>query len=305
MQPASNAAYMAFHVATGAGAREVPPAVLPAGFAARLESGFNARPLPIRAVRSFEIQGEPNVLINTDGRRPSSATVRAIKATVSTLTHLYGRCPHPRLTLYLVDNPVPKTLPRTGAVTTAHVNSGFSQGSDVVVFRRSEMHRTIVHELIHVWRTHSLDRAQAQATAARELGAPARCLLTEAFVEAVTWLVHGGFCSGGLDPSHALRAARAYLRVPAPDDGRTNGWAYFVGKALLVADGGRAFSARFFPHGRGRRLDDAAAFSDLLALMRKAQNALGGRELPLAPDPGSMTAPVCMCNCSLGPAFVT
>jgi len=304
MQPASHAAARAFQVSNGAGAKEVPPAVLPAGFAARVRSGFNAHPLPVHAVRSFEVRADPLILVvNTDGRRPSSVTVRTLRATVTTLTYLYGRCPHAGVTLYLVDNPAPKTLPNTGPVTTAHVNSGFSQGADVVVFRNSEMHRTIVHEMIHVWRTHSLDRPQSQAAATRDLGAPPRCLLTEAFVEAVTWLVHGGFCGAGLDPAHALRAARAYLRVP--DDGRTNGWAYFVGKALLVSDGGRAFSARFFPHGRGRRLDDAGGFSDLLTLMRQAQLALGGRGLPLAPEPGSLSAPPCMCNCSLGPAFVT
>jgi len=247
------------------------------------------------------------VTVHTTGRRPSATTVRVLRATAMVLTSLYGPCPHAAVAVFLGDDPAVKSLPASSAspITVHHVNSGFSQAGRVVVFRTSEMHRTIVHELVHVWKTHSLDRSEQQLFAHAKLGAPIACLLTEAFVEAVTWLVHGGFCPGGLSPAHSLRVARAYLT--ASDDGRTNGWAYFVGRALLVADGGARFHSAFFRTDAsgalaGVRLVSADAHRALVRVMAAAYAALGGRGLPGAPAPGRHIA-LKLCDCTLGESF--
>lgn len=215
-------------------------------------------------VRSFLVAGIP-VVVHTDGRRPSGVTFRTIRATYSTLKDVYGECPHDSVVVYLRDNPEPKTLPEHRAVHVRDINSGFSWGNLVAVFRNSELHRTLVHELVHVWKTHSRDMKHHQIVAAKRLNAPAACLLTESFVEAVTWLLYGGFCTTGLNVKHALAQASGYLNVK--DDGSTNGWAYFVGKAYLVADGGRMFHNAFFPKGGAVRLMDKAAFDSLLTIM--------------------------------------
>jgi hypothetical protein len=211
------------------------------------------------------VDGLP-VVVHTDGRRPSGVTFKTIRAVYATLHEVYGECPHESVVVYLRDNPEPKTLPTNRTVHVKDINSGFSWGNLVAVFRNSELHRTLVHEFIHVWKTHSRDLKHHQSVAHKRLGAPPGCLLTESFVEAATWLVYGGFCTSGLDVKHALAQAGGYLDVE--DDGKTNGWAYFVGKAYLIADGGRMFHDAFFPKRGAVKLTDRAAFDSLLTIMQ-------------------------------------
>ncbi len=197
MLPVSELAAHAWAHSDGSRCRETA-AVSPAQFDATVRSAFGAVPA-VAAVRSFAVEGLP-VAVHTDGRRPSAPTVHALRAAWFVLTRLYGPCPHAGVAVFLADGRALKALPRGNAVVTVrHVNSGFSQGATVVVFRASELHRTLVHELLHVWRTHSPDRPQQQLYAHAKLGAPRTALLTESFVEAVTYLVHGGFCRAGLD----------------------------------------------------------------------------------------------------------
>jgi hypothetical protein len=300
MLPVSELADRIFRGTDGRGAAEVPTTLTPRRFDRLVKSKFG-RVLPAASTRTFNIEG-CGVVVHTNGRRPSSQTVRTIKAAAAVLREVYGPCPHARVFVHLADDPAPKRLPAPREpVTVRHINSGFSQGPNVVAFRCSEMHRTIVHEMVHVWKTHSADRPAQQLFARLKLGAPKGCLLTESFVEAVTWLVHGGFCNKGLNPEHSLRVARAYLR--AIDDGRTNGWAYFVGKALLVADGGARFHDAFFTGTKGTRLTDAESHRALTALMAAAHDRLGGAGLPLAPEPGDVE--LRLCDCSLGSAFAS
>lgn len=294
MLPLSKLAAHEWAAADGSGAKEVAPRLRPADFKNRVSSAFSSNPVPVREVRSFVLDTNGVIVtVNTNGRRPSAATVRTIKATFATLHECYGPFPHPQkaVDFFLMDDASVKVFPTRGPVTVDHVNSGFSQGPVVVAYRCSEMHRTIVHEMLHVWKTHSLDMRGIQKRATALLGAPAGCLLTEAFVEAVTWLIHGGFCPRGLNSDHALRVARRYLQ--SPDDGRTNGWAYFVGKALLVADTD-AFHREFFEPVV--RLMDAQAHRTLLALMVASKDRLS-----LEDDGRSVSAR--MCDCSLGDAF--
>ena len=289
----SRVAAEAWESTDGSGASEVPPRLRPVDFKNRVASAFTSKPVAVSEVRSFVLDATGTlVTVNTNGRRPSAVTVRTIKATFATLHALYGPCPHAAVDFFLMDDPSVKVFPRRQPVTVDHVNSGFSQGAVVVAYRCSEMHRTIVHELLHVWKTHSQDRPDIQRRATAILGAPEGCLVTEAFVEAVTWLIHGGFCPRGLDPDHAIRVARRYLL--SPDDGQTNGWAYFVGKAMLVHDGGKAFHRDFFEPVV--RLMDRQAHRALLALMVAAKDSVDG-----ADDGHDVSAR--MCDCSLGDAF--
>ena len=301
MLPLSKLAAGIFDGTHGSGARETAPAMSPKRFDQYVKSTFG-EVRPSDTVRTFVMEAD-GVVIHTSGRRPSAQTVKVIRATAKVLATVYGPRPHEAVQVFLADNPLPKTLPRPGApVTVTHINSGFSQGCNVVVFRCSEMHRTLVHELVHCWRTHSLDRPEQQLFAHLKLGAPKACLLTESFVEATTWLVYGGYCSRGLDAAHALRTAKAYLR--SVDDGRTNGWAYFVGRALLVADGGKRFHDEFFKGMHGTRMIDAEAHRGLVRIMAASYAKLGGKGLPLAPEPAKgAPEPLRLCNCSLGAPF--
>lgn len=303
MLPLSKLAATVLERTQGSGARETHPAMIPRKFDQYVKSTFG-EVRPTQVVRTFDMAGE-GVVIHTSGKRPSTQTIRVIRATIKVLETVYGPRPYEIVQVFLADNPAPKTLPPPGTtVTVTHINSGFSQGPNVVVFRCSEMHRTLVHELVHCWRTHSLDRPEQQLFAHLRLGAPKGCLLTEAFVEAVTWLVYGGYCSKGLDAEHALRTARTFLL--SKDDGRTNGWAYFVGRALLVADGGKRFHDEFFKGMHGTRLMDAESHRALVRVMSAAYKKLGGKGLPLAPSPTKgATASMRLCNCSLGAPFTT
>lgn len=249
------------------------------------------------SVRRFECG--PGVVLYTDGRKPGPSTARTVRATVATLFAVYGPCPHPGgVRVVLRENSAPKRFPGTGPVTEGHINSGFSQGDRIVVFRCSEMHRTLVHEFLHVWKSHGPDSPGEQAVATRALSAPHGCLLSESFVEAATWLIYGGFCPRSLDPGAALTTARRYLSVQ--DDGRTNGWAYFVGKALLVADGGAAFHNVFFSGARrlGRRCSGATAYRELVRVMSRNRDSVPD----MSPLPSKGHLPI-LCGCDLGPAF--
>ena len=252
-------------VASSCKGTEIVAAVSPSEFRASTLSRFGADMGVPAKVRSFLVSGLP-IVVHTDGRRPSCVTFRTIRATFACLREVYGECPHDSIVVYLRDNPEPKTLPQHRAVHVKDINSGFSWGNLVAVFRNSELHRTLVHEFIHVWKTHSKDMKHHQTVAARKLNAPPGCLLTESFVEAVTWLLYGGFCTTGLNVKHVLTQAAGYLNVK--DDGKTNGWAYFVGKAYLLADGGRMFHDAFFSNGHATRLMDRPAFDALLAIMQ-------------------------------------
>lgn len=245
-------------------------------------------------VRSFLVDTVA-VVVHTDGRRPSNVTFRVIRAACGVLKEVYGECPHESIVIYLRDNMEQKSLPVDRPVRVKDINSGFSWDNSLTVFRNSELHRTLVHELVHVWRTHSKDSKKHQALAARTMRAPPGCLLTEAFVEAVTWLIHGGFCTTGLNAKHALAQASGYLNVK--DDGSTNGWAYFVGKAYLVADGGRMFHDTFFPQAGAVRLMDRAAFDSLLAIM---QHFHGVTKL----QPSKSRFKPVLCACDVGEPYV-
>lgn len=293
MLPLSKLAADMWAGSDGTGASEVPSTLRTAEFKQRVSSAFISRPVTVSRVRSFVLDAlGTKVTINTNGRRPSAVTIRTIKATFATLHACYGPCPYEAVDFFLMDDPSVKVFPTRKPVTVDNVNSGFSQGAVVVAYRCSEMHRTIVHEMLHVWKTHSLDRRDVQRRATAVLGAPVGCLLTEAFVEAVTWLIHGGFCPRGLNADHAVRVALRYLL--SPDDGQTNGWAYFVGKAMLVADGGAAFHREFFEPVV--RLMDAQAHRTLLALMVASKAVVSARD-----DGREVSAR--MCDCALGDAF--
>ena len=318
--PLVRAASYAWSRAHGRGAVETDPALTPARFTRMSRSQFGTPP-PVNRTRTFEVSvsarmpRRARVRVHTSGRRPSEHVFRVLRATIDVLARVYG--PYPRadqLEVLLHDDPTPKRFPARGErLAPHHINSGFSVGARIVVLRRAEMHRTLVHELVHVWATHGMDFPVVQKQAHRELGAPPGCLLTESFVECVTWLVHGGFCKRGLDPDHALAVARAYSDRVTGDDGTTNGWAYFVGKALLVADGACRFHAAFFRTSGAsgptppsvpvrRRLVTSRDHSCLLGLMREARRGLGGIHVPNRTSARIARSPR-MCACSLGEPF--
>ena len=243
-------------------------------------------------------------------RRPSAATVRTLKATVQALYKLYGPSKNVPLEVYLVANPAPKTHARV--LTERNVNSGFtafSRPARVVVFRCEEMHKVLVHELLHFWGTHSTDvPASAAEYAHRELGAPRNALVFEAYVEAVATLLMSCYCSDAppetrvmAESRHSAKVAK-YIISTTNETGRTNAWMYYVGKACLLADA-PALLAWLMPVGRPRvrTLAGAAAYMSFIKLMERGMTKLGGSTLNAV---SVSKRDMRMCECNLGPAFV-
>lgn len=315
MLPLTEMASRVWKTTHGRGIEEKEAKYTTEQFATQLMSNFGKVQRPDRS-RTFHVggittsgPGMPCFSIHTSGRRPSSVTIRTLRAAAAVLSLAYGPCQSSsrKLDVFLHDDPRPKVFPTGTFVRTQDINSGFSSPGKIVVFRCSEMHRTLVHELVHAWGVHGSDSKRAQAIASRELGAPSDCLLTESYVEAVTWLVHGGFCPTGLDTKYALSTAHAYLDVM--DDGRTNGWAYFVGKALLVMDGGRRFHDTFFAYKGdelgdvvGVRLCNAGTHRSLVHIMTEAYPEFR-RATKSASTLASHRHAILLCPCSLGSGY--
>lgn len=292
--PLSKRASDAWCASNGRGVRELPPRYSPSIFARLITSPFTERRVP-RHTRTFLVD---TVHIHTAGRRPSVATIRTLRATAAVLTSVYGRYPQEKsMEVMLSDDPSPKRFPNSGHASVQHINSGFSAKSRIVITRCSEMHRTIIHEMVHVWRAHGRDFPAAQKLAHQLVLAPKGCLLTEAYVEAVTWLIHGGYCAEGLNPQYALSIAKAYLNMN--DIGSTNAWAYIVGKALLVQDGGVKFYNAFI--ASGLRMTSELDHLRLVQIMHQATHHLGGPRLDRIPLPRPMR--LVYCSCSLGHAY--
>ena len=292
--PLSMYACAAWRASTGRGVQELSPQYSPSTFACLITSPFTERRVPVQT-RTFVVD---TCRIHTAGRRPSVATIRTLRATAAVLTHFFGTYPQRKpLEVMLSDDPEPKSLPDHGPIAAKHVNSGFSTRSRIVIARCSEMHRTIIHEMLHVWRVHGCDWPAAQELAKRTLRAPLACLLTESFVEALAWLIHGGFCAKGLDPHSALSTAKSYLDMR--DTGSSNAWAYIVGKALLIEDGGLLLFNTFV--SPCRRLFSEPDHLLLVHIMQQSARRLGGADL-------GRVSPLChkhliYCACSLGPAY--
>lgn len=278
---------------SGSSGKEVSPIVSPSTFRDMTHSKFGKDLGVPKVVKTFELVDIP-VMIHTQGRRPSTTTFRTIRSTYHVLREIYGESPHETISVYLREDGRSKCLPEKRAVSVEDINSGFSAGDRIVVFRCSEMHRTLVHEMLHVWKVHGKDSKKHQKFSRSRLGAPENCLLTESFVEAITWLIFGGYCPKSMDPMHPLSQARGYLNVR--DDGKTNGWAYFVGKAYLLVEGGKVFHQAFFPGGRGARLITDRSFDVLVNIMLSAH-----RSLELKPSKSRL--PPVLCNCSLGSPY--
>lgn len=176
---------------------------------------------------------------------PSPTFVRVVLAAVAFFEHFLGPCPQSKgVKIYLVGGGMRTRVGAGEMMDVEHVNSGFSFAKGdyghVVVFRSPEAHRTVVHEIAHAWYVHGNDHADVQAWATKALCAPPGVLLTESFVEALTWLMLRGMMpstSEAEELAHSKDLAVQYFGCSC-DDGRTNAWAYIVGRHLLIADGG-------------------------------------------------------------------
>ena len=217
-------------------------------------------------------------VLTCNGGAPSQPFLSVLMVSVAFLEDMIGACPCSDGTRVLLLAGEPRTEKTGGGpLLIDHINSGFSYSvrdrSHVVVFRCAEAHRTLVHELMHVWGIHGKEVHCAQTMAMRHLGSPRGTLLSEAFVEAVTWLLMRGLSPSTTDAeeiSHSLTLARQFTAC-ACDDGTTNAWSYIVGKALLISDGGQRL-CKFLASGGGgksslRTLHDKSSYLALVRMM--------------------------------------
>ena len=237
----------------------------------------------VERTRSFRIHTSglgTHVDIHTcDDKRPSSSILTMAAFATLTLETLYGPCPCEQgVCIFLLPGGPRTRLPVGQSLQIDQVNSAFSttyRGWGIAVcYRCAEMHRLIVHELMHVWRVHDTsDVRDVECDAElRALGCPfgASVRLSEAVVEALTWLVllGTGHSTEEAEMHHAAVLAHSYLACDC-DAGHTNAWAYIVGRYLLIADGGDAFCAWVLADAssRARRVRGAAAWRDIIKIM--------------------------------------
>ena len=216
----------------------------------------------------------PIELYTCNGREPSHSLLSVLVASIASLETMLGNCPcSGGVRVFLLAGKPRTKKDGTGPLLIDHINSGFSyimrDRGHVVVFRCVEAHRTLVHELMHVWGIHGNEDHHAQMIAATRLGAPSNVLLSEAFVEAMTWLLMRGLSPSTTDAeemSHSLTLARQYMAC-ACDDGTTNAWSYIMGRALLIADGGGKLCAFLSSGARGARPQTLHGASSHIALV--------------------------------------
>jgi hypothetical protein len=187
--------------------------------------------------------GEIAVHVSKPVSRAQSADVdrllTTLVATVKLCAVLFGPCPAPALEVVAVLTDTKKRIPSDRRLTTEAINSGFTRhGAEpvVVVFRREECHKVLVHELFHFWRVHG----DAPAGLVVPAFVPRGALLQESYVEALATLAVCAYTAGSVGHVKARIAAEAAhseavrARVEGCDAGDTNAWAYFVGKCYLM-----------------------------------------------------------------------
>jgi hypothetical protein len=146
----------------------------------------------------------------------------------------FGACPHTSLEVILILSDKKKKLPTDLKLGVGNVNSGFSSQNKVVVFRLEECHKVLIHELLHFW------GAFANRFPPLPADIPPGTLLTETIVETLATIITCAFSVGSVSEvgsrikheiSHSAIVAQ---RVSNCDAGKTNAWAYFVGRAWLM-----------------------------------------------------------------------
>lgn len=262
-------------------------------------------------------------VITCNGYAPSSTLLGASTVAVASLCDLFGPCPHAGGVKIVLLDGGPRTEFRGGddhpaeALAVEHVNSGFSYEAGgcgyVVVFRCAEAHRTVVHELLHAWRVHTRDDSKAQSMAERHLGAPPACLLSESFVEALTWLLLRGFGPSTTDDeelAHSSDLVRSYFAC-ACDGGQTSAWCYIVGKHLLISDRGASLcafltrgdtSGAALPHSRSRTLSGRSSYVEVVKIMCSHAGRIG-KHKEAASAPLNRMPRIRMVANDWGPAF--
>lgn len=236
--------------------------------------------------------------------RPSSITIKLLKACLSSLTTLYGPAKYKNLILFLVENDEDKFA--VSPLTKRKVNTGFSQANTIAVYRCQEMHKVLVHELMHFWGTHDNFADQYAVRLVQRLGAPKDCLLFEGYVESIATIMMCGFCAKSGTPqerlqretSQVFRSAKQVVMMEQID---TNVWAYYIARACLFACQKEFFSWLHTNSGT-RKLKGPLAWKSFADIIEKGMKKLGGPTLnKLQSNKTSII--LRSCDCNLGPSF--
>lgn len=234
--------------------------------------------------------------------KPSNITIKLLKACFSSMTILYGPAKYKQLILFLVENDQDKIA--HGQLTKSKVNTGFSLTNTIAVYRCQEMHKVLVHELMHFWGTHDNTVDQYAAKLVHRLGAPKDCLLFEAYVESVATIFMCGFCAKSGTPQERLQREtnqvfKSAKQVVMMDQVDTNVWAYYIARACLFA-----CQTEFFSWLKNtRKLKGPIAWKTFADIIEKGMKKLGGPTLNKLPVSHKSSIVLRSCDCNLGPSF--
>jgi hypothetical protein len=263
----------------------------------------------VHGIKSYTLQ-TPDVEVTlhvSSEHKPSHVTVRLVKACAASLGRMFGPPKYSKMVLLLIQNGDDKIA--TSPLTKRKVNTGFSLGNTVVVYRCQEMHKVLVHEMLHFWGTHdNATDASAQALVHR-LGAPRDCVLYESYVETLATIMMCGFCARSGSPRERLQkevvqAYRSAKTVVSMEQHDTNVWAYYVARACLFACMPELSGWLGSPKAGGvRRLKGSVAWNTYARIVEQGMARLGGPTLAALPPPKKHTLVLRSCDCNLGPSF--
>lgn len=165
-----------------------------------------------------------------------------------------------KLTITLLDIDIPKRVRWTDIPTPENVNGGFTWGDQIYVYRREEMCKVLIHEMVHYWDFQLTGAADKEAEARRIFGV-ADLNFNEGYVDSLAVLLYTALMSADHNRDfnktwkrqrehvmyQALCVSMNYLAIAqqksstqlATIQEKTNTMSYYVVKAAIYCAGTR------------------------------------------------------------------
>lgn len=279
-----------------------------AEFMKDLQNNYAMHVNPVHEIRAYRLNASGiKVTVHVSAQyKPSSVTVKLLKASIASLTRMFGPAKYKEFTLILVQSNEDKVS--DGPLTKRKINTGFSMGNTIVVYRCQEMHKVLVHELLHFWGTHDNIVDGYASELVHRLGAPQNCLLYESYVETVATIMMCGFCTKSGTPRERLQkeiiqSYKSAKQVVSVEQHDTNVWAYYVARACLFACVVDLSGWLSTASGFTRKLKGTQAWKSYSHIIEKGMKKLGGPSLTKLAASKNKSMVLRSCDCNLGPSF--